>query len=100
MQDMSVQDSLIIRCMLTLIRVMKCLLALLANFTNSSFEKHTSNMDNKRSQGVLVTLAHKSNSTQMLPKRSQTGGSSLKLMRNLVKFIKMKHASNHVYYWK
>jgi len=100
MQDMSVQDSLIIRCMLTLIRVMKCLLALLANFTNSSFEKHTSNMDNKRSQGVLVTPAHKSNSTQMLPKRSQTGGSSLKLTRNLVKFIKMKHASNHVYYWK
>lgn len=90
MQDMSVQDSLIIRCMLTLIRVMKCLLALLANFTNSSFEKHTSNMDNKRSQGVLVTLAHKGNSTQMLPKKSQTGGSSLKLTRNFVNFIKMK----------
>lgn len=90
MRDMSLQDALIIRCMLTLIRVMKCLLALLANFTNSSFEKHTSNMDNKRSQGVLVTLAHKGKSTQMLPKRSQTGGSSLKLTRNLVNFIKMK----------
>ena len=90
MRDMSLQDPLIIRCMLTLIRVMKCLLALLANFTNSSFEKHTSNMDNKRSQGVLVTLAHKGKSTQMLPKSSQTGGSSLKLTRNLVNFIKMK----------
>ena len=74
--------------MLTLIRVMKCLLALLANFTNSSFEKHTSNMDNKRSQGVLVTLAHKSNSTQMLPKRSANWWFILKVNEKLGKVYK------------